>query len=373
MRLSKIRLLLSALLLMGCVVVTTVMLSALTAPASAQERSIAVGNLTREFILHTPQNAGPGPWPLVIALHGAWQPAGALRSYLDLDAIAEREGFAVAYPKGINLLWNDGRGSVAGIMPIIHKRDDAAFILGVLDTLVAEGIADPGRAYLMGFSNGGFLTAFIACRHAERFAAYATLMMTAPVSYAQSCRPSRPIPILLMNGTYDPIVPMFGRPTPGARLMSATESAQFFARIDGCGEPVQEPAKNARIVRWNDCAGGSAVAFYQVEGGHQPPASSVSGTDMLASLLLGPRRRGLDAPEEIWTFFRRFGAWPQTIDGNPGVSVGLPMPAGAAAALNGIVPGAGPVPGSTSASAFAPAEVPLPIPSPLRRRPTALQ
>ncbi len=75
----------------------------------------------------------------------------------------------------------------------------------------------------------------------------------------------------MMNGTYDPIVPMFGRPTPGARLMSATDSANLFARINGCGDPVQEPAKNARIVRWNDCAGGSAVAFYQVEGGHQPP------------------------------------------------------------------------------------------------------
>lgn len=362
MRLSKIRLPLGALLLIGCVALTTVILSALALPASAQERSIAVGPLTREFILHTPQNAGPGPWPLVIALHGAWQPASALRSYLDLDAIAEREGFAVAYPKGINLLWNDGRGSVAGIMPIIQKRDDAAFILGVLDTLVAEGIADPGRAYLMGFSNGGFLTAYIACRHAERFAAYATLMMTAPVGYENSCRPSRPIPILMMNGTYDPIVPMFGRPTPGARLMSATESAQLFARINECGAPVQEGAKNARIVRWNDCAGGSAVAFYEVEGGHQPPAASVSGTDMLASLLLGPRRRGLDAPEEIWTFFRRFGAWPQAGGTNPSVSVGEPVPTGVGA-----------LPGSPSATAFAPAEVPLPIPSPLRRRPTATQ
>jgi polyhydroxybutyrate depolymerase len=367
MRLSKIRPLAGALLLISCVVLTTVLLSA---PASAQERSIVVDGLNREYILHTPKNSGAGPWPLVIALHGAWQPASVLRSYLDLDAIAEREGFAVAYPKGINLLWNDGRGSVAGIMPIIHKRDDAGFVLAVLDTLVAEGIADPGRAYLMGFSNGAFLTAFIACRHAERFAAYATMMMTAPVVYADSCRPSRPIPILMMNGTYDPIVPMFGRPTPGARLMSATDSAKLFARINGCGDPVQEPAKNARIVRWNDCAGGAAVAFYEVEGGHQPPASSVSGVDMLASLLLGPRRRGLDAPQEIWTFFRRFGAWPQ----ENGVSVGEPVPIGAAAAPGrAAMAGANPMPGAPAATSFAPVEVPLPIPSPLRPKPTATQ
>jgi polyhydroxybutyrate depolymerase len=232
-------------------------------------------------------------------------------------------------------------------------------------------MADPSRAYLMGFSNGGFLTAFMACRNADRFAAFATLMMTVPIGYSESCKPARPVPILMMNGTYDPIVPMFGRPTPGARLMSATDSANLFARINGCGDPVQEPAKNARIVRWNDCAGGSAVAFYEVEGGHQPPASSVSGVDMLASLLLGPRRRGLDAPEEIWTFFRRFGAWPQEngVNGvpNAGVSFGEPVPMGAP------MPGANPLPGMPAASSFAPADVPLPIPSPLRPKPTATQ
>jgi polyhydroxybutyrate depolymerase len=193
-------------------------------------------------------------------------------------------------------------------------------------------------------------------------------MMTAPVSYGESCRPSRPISILMMNGTYDPIVPMFGRPTPGARLMSATDSANLFARINGCADPVQEPAKNARIVRWNDCAGGSAVAFYEIQGGHQPPASSVSGVDMLASLLLGPRRRGLDAPEEIWTFFRRFGTWPQGNGVNATVSIGVPVAMGATAA-----PGAGPAPGAPAITSFAPAEVPLPVPSPLRRKPTATQ
>lgn len=405
MRLSKIRLLVSALLpARRAVLAAALMATALASGASAQERSIVVGGLKREFILNTPKHAGPGPWPLVIALHGAWQPARVLRAYLDLDAIAEREGFAVAYPKGINLLWNDGRGSVAGIMPIIQKRDDAAFILSVLDTLVAEGVADPGRAYLMGFSNGAFLTAYIACRHAERFAAYATMMMTAPVSYATSCRPSRPIPILIMNGTYDPIVPMFGRPTPGARLMSAPDSAALFARIDGCGTPVEESARNARIVRWNDCAEGSAVAFYEVEGGHQPPAASVSGVDMLASLLLGPRRRGLDAPEEIWAFFRRFGVWPDAggTTGDP-VATNIAVPAGsvrsgippadaapvdvsragvpqagappADAAHDGWAiirgqPGGGAGPSATATTAFAPVDVPLPIPSPLRRSPT---
>ncbi|WP_248310386.1 PHB depolymerase family esterase [Bosea sp. 117] len=343
--------------------------AAVEAPRNAsEERVISVGGLKREFILHLPKNAAPGPWPLVIALHGAWQPASVFRSYLDLDEIADREGFAVAYPRGLNLLWNDGRGSVAGIMPIIQKRDDAAFILAVLDALAAEAIADPNRSYLMGFSNGAFLTAFIACRHAERFAAYATMMMTAPVSYAETCRPARPIPILMMNGSYDPIVPTFGRPTPGAKLMSATESAELFARIDGCGTPQAAAGPSARILRWDDCAQGSAVHFYEIEGGHQPPARTVGPMDALAGLVLGPRRKGLDAPEEIWAFFRRYGTVPSAIAG--------PVEP-AATAIHGGLPAVATLPGGPTAAPSAQhlpvANVPRPIPSPVRQRTISTQ
>ncbi|MCK0207835.1 prolyl oligopeptidase family serine peptidase [Starkeya koreensis] len=275
--------------------------------ARNSERTLVSGGLTREYILHLPKNAPPGPLPLVIALHGALQPAGMMQRYLDLDAVADREGFAVAYPKGLNLLWNDGRSSIAGFIPLLYKRDDGRFVVDLLDKLAAQGIADPSRAYLMGFSNGGFLTAYVACRFAERFQAYATMMMTVPVGYSDSCRPSKPVPILLMNGTYDPIVPMFGRPTPGARLMSADATAALFARLDGCAKPEVASAPHARITRWTRCAPGGEVAYYEVAGGHQPPSQSTDAVDALASVLLGPRRSGLDAPQEIWSFFKRYG------------------------------------------------------------------
>jgi len=276
------------------------------AHAGDSERTIVSGGRQREFILHVPTNAPPGPKPVVIALHGALQPAGVMQRYLDLDAVADREGFIVAYPKGMNLLWNDGRSSVAGFLPILFERDDGRFVLDVMERLVADGLADPSRAYLMGFSNGGFLTAYMACRYPDRFAAFATMMMTVPVNYAQDCKPSRPAPILMMNGTYDPIVPMFGRPTPGARLMSATESAQFFARLGRCTSPQVTTGDGVRIARWKQCAGGSEVAFYEIAGGHQPPTQSADAMDALAAVVLGPRRSGLDAPREIWSFFERY-------------------------------------------------------------------
>ncbi|MFK8252708.1 alpha/beta hydrolase family esterase [Ancylobacter terrae] len=378
-----------------CLLLALLALAGTVSLAGAQERTLSVGGLKRDYILHTPANGSTGPWPLVIALHGAWQPASVLRSYLDLDAIADREGFAVAYPKGINLLWNDGRGSVAGIMPIIQKRDDAAFVFAVLDQLVGEGVADPGRAYLMGFSNGAFLTAFVACRYPGRFKAYATMMMTAPQRYAETCKPGQPIPMLIMNGTYDPVVPMFGRPTPGAELMSAEDSAAFFARLNGCGASTTATAPHTKIWRWENCARGSAVLYYEVEGGHQPPAKTTGAMDALASLVLGPRRGGLDAPDEIWTFFKRYGTPGTAPAGGPGrIAAGTPAATGPAAlAAPGAVPPVLAVPGpaaepppaapppppaiSAFAEGYLPADVrtniPLPVPSPLRQRTISTQ
>ncbi|MFD2139354.1 alpha/beta hydrolase family esterase [Ancylobacter oerskovii] len=345
-----------------CVVVMALLLApALLGPlggAQAQQRSITFDGARRDYILHVPKNAPAGPKPLVIALHGALQPASIMQRYLDLDAVADREGFVVAYPKGINLIWNDGRASVAGFLPILDARDDAGFVMAVRDRLIEEGLADPGRAYLMGFSNGGFLTAFVACRHADAFAAFATMMMTVPVGYAETCRPSRPVPILMMNGTYDPIVPMFGRPTPGARLMSARESAELFARLDGCASSQVSQMPSARLFRFDSCAGGAAVAYYEIAGGHQPPAQSVDAGDAFAALLLGPRRSGLDAPNEIWSFFKRYG------------TPAGPAPAAEDLRVAGVPAATEPMslrPGTPRAAA-ALASVPLPTASPLRRK-----
>ncbi|MDQ0348843.1 alpha/beta hydrolase family esterase [Ancylobacter vacuolatus] len=371
----------------GAILALLVALLGLAAsPAAAQSRdsvrTLTSGGLSRDYILHLPKNAPPGPLPLVIALHGALQPAGMMQRYLDLDAVADREGFIVAYPKGMNLLWNDGRSSIAGFIPLLHKRDDGRFVLDVLEALTAEGLVDPSRAYLMGFSNGGFLTAYVACNYADRFQAYATLMMTVPMDYAESCRPSKPVPILLMNGTYDPIVPAFGRPTPGARLMSADATAALFAKLDGCATPERTSAPHARITRWNNCTTGGAVAYYEVAGGHQPPSQSTDAVDALASVLLGPRRSGLDAPEEIWTFFKRFGGAPPVemagrtpaatparaaaTPASPALAL-APVPRGAAArpvraepvtlanAWEGIVPDANDAPAPTAFAAPEPA------------------
>jgi len=54
----------------------------------------------RTALVHRPTSAPPGPLPLVIALHGLGG-TGAQFHFAGFDAVADREGFAVAYPDAI--------------------------------------------------------------------------------------------------------------------------------------------------------------------------------------------------------------------------------------------------------------------------------
>src|SRR5262245_8759826 len=63
-------------------------------------RSVTVGGSVRHYLIHLPpDHSDRAPMPLVIALHAAGSSAAEFRRYAGLDRIADREGFAVAYPE----------------------------------------------------------------------------------------------------------------------------------------------------------------------------------------------------------------------------------------------------------------------------------
>ncbi|MCQ7029786.1 hypothetical protein MRO55_25105, partial [Escherichia coli] len=86
-------------------------------------------------------------------------------SDLGMNRVARRERFAVAYPEGINRVWDDARPPIMRLGYVVKPGDDVPFILGLVRQLVREGIADPNRIYLAGLSMGGFMTARLACEH----------------------------------------------------------------------------------------------------------------------------------------------------------------------------------------------------------------
>src|ERR1700742_4574789 len=71
-----------------------------------------IGGRPREFLLYLPEAFKAGA-PLLIALHGGGQDGAGLRAAtgFEFDMLADKYGFAVVYPEGINRSWNACRKS----------------------------------------------------------------------------------------------------------------------------------------------------------------------------------------------------------------------------------------------------------------------
>ena len=272
--------------------------------------SIAAGGLVRTYLLHLPAGGVIPHVPLVLAFHGAGGTGAGMRRLTGFAARADRAGIIVAYPDGVRRRWNDGRRSIPA--PV----DDVAFVRQLIDTLSRRYGVDPARVYATGISNGGLLSERLGCDLALRIAAIAPVAANMPADIAPACRPARPVSVIQINGTADPLVPYGGgeiaRPLglgPGGTVLSTTESVALWVRRDACPgrpEPVAVPprampdgTKVTRLV-YSGCAAGAAVALYTVDGGgHTWP----NGPQFLPVARVGPVSRQLDASSTILAFF----------------------------------------------------------------------
>lgn len=124
------------------------------------------------FWLYEPSRAHRGPMPLVIMLHGCKQTPDDLAAGTRMNALAEREGFLVAYPqqpprRQIQRCWQwfDLSATEGG--------REAQAIAGLIDSLAQRRDVQPDRIYLAGLSAGASMAATVALRYPERVAAVA--------------------------------------------------------------------------------------------------------------------------------------------------------------------------------------------------------
>jgi polyhydroxybutyrate depolymerase len=281
--------------------------------------SLMLKGVVRTFMRFTPNAVlmGGKRSPVVFALHGGKGTAAQLQSYLGLNAVAEKEGFLVVYPQGIENVWNDGRKSSITGDKYIQNVDDVGFLNALADALVAQGVADPKRMYIAGLSNGGFMTLNLACEGNTRFAAFGAVIASMPAAAQATCKPDRPTPVVMINGTDDALIRMDGAP---GRLgiagnLPPPAAAEVFAGLAGCKTaietalPPRDPNDKTSIQQrvWNGCGAGSGVEFFTVKGGgHQSPTTHKASGGVFLDMFLGPRSTNLDTAETIWGFFKRF-------------------------------------------------------------------
>jgi polyhydroxybutyrate depolymerase len=235
---------------------------------------LVFGGLPRTYQLHVPAGLDH-PAGLVINLHGAGQTGGEQAAVTNYNAVADQNGFVVAYPDGIDFSWADGRGAS---VPDRQGVDDVGFLSALIDQLSRDyGIAR-GRVFVTGMSAGAFMATRLACERADLISAIAPVAGTLGAAFP--CAPSRPVSVLQVHGTADAVVPFTGGTMLGrggySDVVAAPAMAQRWRDVDRCPAPVDNgPAGAEHRFTASGCAGGTEVVFIQIDGGgHTWPADA---------------------------------------------------------------------------------------------------
>jgi poly(3-hydroxybutyrate) depolymerase/tetratricopeptide (TPR) repeat protein len=275
---------------------------AATPAAHAQSMQLVVDGQPRVFVLNRPPGAEPRP--TVIMLHGAGSNAAKEANAPGLGQLAPQNGFAAVFPEGRGGRWNHvppGKEATAFVELAFKDAggalDDVKFLRLLVADLIGRGVSDPKRVYLAGRSAGGLMTLRMACEDAKLFAGIGLLITGMSEPQGTVCRPAKPLPVLMLNGTADQLIPygggtvggMDGTPGRGVFAVWPTDRlVEFFRRLNGCTDPAQlsvvavQSREQIHLERSAGCAG-APIEFYRVVGGSHN--ANPTGLDVSQALL----------------------------------------------------------------------------------------
>ncbi len=349
----------------GSALCVAVVLAGQTLRAQETKEKVTVDDVDRNFMVRLPRGYDPQRrYPVVILLHGMNQDPDDIERLTRFDELADKDGIIAVYPAALHGRWNVGvhpqeRRSMMGpgrrpygggypgggypgggypgggypgggggyprgggypggggqqgpsSEPSDQHRapvaDDVAFFSQMLDQIGFKYSMDSSRIYAVGLSQGGFMSLRLGCALSDRIAAVAAIGAAMPKNMI--CVPSRPVPLVMMNGTSDPVVPYNGGTEHNLQLstLSAEDSAKTWARNDHCSdkpERTKESAKEkggmeTKIDTYNGCQQNAQVVLYSIKGaGNTWPG----GEQYEPENTIGKTSSDLDANQVIWSF-----------------------------------------------------------------------
>lgn len=268
------------------------------APTAAQAALVA----ERPFTVQVPTASSPTtPAPLLVLLHGYGASGAVQDAYLKLTPAAEKAGMLYVHLDGTKngmdkRFWNATNACCDFGSP---KVDDTAYIEAVIADVKSRHAVDPKRVFLIGHSNGAFMSFRMACDRADEIAAIVSLEGATWLDPSQ-CSPSEPVAVLAVHGTADTTIKYEGGNTGIADYPSAATTVKTWAKYDGCAAAVDTPAPRAIVkdlppatvlARSTGCKGSGHVELWTQPGGvHIPQWTDDFADQMLGFLLAHPKR-----------------------------------------------------------------------------------
>ena len=252
-------------------------------PKGKMTKELIVNGTTREYIIYVPENYNATTaLPILFSFHGLTRNMEFNYSHTNFDELAERENFIVVHPNGIDNRWTLNASN----------NPDIDFTEALLSHLENDYRIESNRIYSTGMSNGGNFSFTLACELNNRIAAIASvtgLMLQAAIG---DCIPTRPLAILHIHGTEDPIA-NYAFVQRGLDFWIEHNTTNMNPIVSNI--PDIDTQDGSTVEKYKYINGENDVEVLHLKvigGGHQWPGNSGN--------------MDINASEEVWSFLKKF-------------------------------------------------------------------
>ncbi|MBP3603913.1 MAG: prolyl oligopeptidase family serine peptidase [Lachnospiraceae bacterium] len=248
--------------------------------------SCTFDGIKHDFILDLPDETKDAP--LVVMLHGYGNTAESFRSMVHFEEEANALGYAVVYVTGAvnpgdstsSIGWNSGIN--------MDGNDDVGFLISLAKYLQEEYSFDENRTFVVGFSNGAFMTQRLAMEASDTYAAFVSVAGMMPESIWNERKELNEVSFFQITGEKDDVVPKNSDGSAKYANAPAIEDVmEYWAKSNGLESfETCEIGKASVLAKYTSQGKQKQVwHLFVKDGRHSWPDESISGIDTNAMIL----------------------------------------------------------------------------------------
>jgi polyhydroxybutyrate depolymerase len=262
---------------------------ALISPATATPNYTVGGD--RPVTVNLPDSLA-NPAPLLILLHSASTSGAHQENYMHLGPVAQKNGMIYIAPDGMTnpegkRFWNASKSCCNRYK---QEVDDVAYINSLIDEISKKTPIDPKRIYLIGHSNGAFMSFTFACKTNK---VAAIVAIAGAMDTESDCTPSTPVSLLNIHGTADKTIKVTGGVMNNFPYTSATKTVKTIASVNKCSNPATSKKDFEPTIKGTEttvinyaCNTHTHLQFWKIANGSHSPKLPTDFAEQVISFLL---------------------------------------------------------------------------------------
>ncbi|MGD0527960.1 MAG: PHB depolymerase family esterase [Polyangiaceae bacterium] len=238
----------------------------------------------RPYTLHVPTGYVAGsPTPLVVMFHGYGVTGATQEAYFQLTNASDEHTYLYAYGDGTldqtnSWFWN-ATDACCDLYDV--PVDDVQWFDAVVQDISSKYTVDPKRIFVVGHSNGGFMSHRLACDRSSTVAAIFSLA-GAQWDDLSHCEPTDKVSVVEIHGNADTTIDYDGGMTSEGTYPGAPTTVADWATRNGCTGPLAPngqtytidttlPPNQTVVQTYGGCPTGIDVELWTINGGTHIP------------------------------------------------------------------------------------------------------